>query len=105
MAIQKTLSAKSSLIGELQFAPAIRADNLYIKIDEITVIERIALGIADSMRVMTGSAGCLLILNVFFMPRKTLVSQYTLPAVAFIAQSVGGRRFFGEISCDVVSLK
>jgi hypothetical protein len=85
MAIQKTLPAKFSLVGELQLAPAVRADNLDIKINEITVIDRIALGIADSMRVMTGRARRLLILYMFFMLRKTLVVQNTLPAVAFIA--------------------
>jgi hypothetical protein len=85
MAIQKTLPAKISLVGELQFALPIRTDNLYIKIYEITVIERIALGVADSMRVMTGRARRLLILYMFFMLRKTLVAQNTLPAVAFIA--------------------
>ena len=85
MAIQKTLPAKVSLVGELQFALPGRTDNLYIKIYEITVIERIALGVADSMRVMTGRARRILLLYMFFMLRKTLVVQNTLPAVAFIA--------------------
>ena len=67
VAIQKTLPAKFSLVGELQFALAIRADNLDIKIYEITVIDRIALGIADSMRVMTGRARRPLILDMLFM--------------------------------------
>lgn len=39
MAIQKTLPAKFSLVDELQFALAIRADDLYIKIYQIAVIE------------------------------------------------------------------
>jgi hypothetical protein len=89
MAIQITLPGKSPQVVELQSAPAIRADNLQIKIYEITVIDRIALGVADSMRIMTGRARRPRILDMFFMLRKTLVTQYTLPAVAFIAQGVG----------------
>ena len=89
MAIEETLPGKSPEVAELQSAPAIRADNLDIKINEMTVVDRIALGIADAMRVMTGSAGRLLILYMFFVPRETLVPQYTLPVVAFIAQGVG----------------
>ena len=89
MAIQITLPGKSPPVLELQSAPAVRADDLYIKIYEMTVFDRIALGVADSMRVMTGRARRLLILYMFFMPCKTLVRQYTLPAVAFIAQGVG----------------
>ena len=85
MAIQKTLPGKSPQVVELQSAPAIRADNLNIKIYQITVIDRIALGVADSMRVVTGRARRLGILYMFFMLRKTLVVQNTLPAVAFIA--------------------
>ena len=105
MAIQKTLPAKHSLVGELQFTPPIWADNLYIKIDEITVIDPIALGIADAMGVVTGRARRLLIHDMFLMFRKALVAQYTLPAVAFIAQGIGVRCFFGEIKGYVVSLK
>ena len=42
---------------------------------------------------------------MLFMPWKTLVAQYTLPAVAFIAQGVGIRIFFGEIKRYIISLK
>ena len=89
MAIQITLPGKSPLVLELQSAPAIRANNLYIKIYEMAVIDRIALGVADSMRVVTGRARNILILYMFFMLRKTPVLQDALPAVAFIAQGVG----------------
>ena len=89
MAIQKTLPGKSPPVSEFQSSPAIRANNLYIEIYEMTVIDRIALGVADSMGVMTGRARRSLILYMFFMLRKTLVSQNTLSAVAFIAKGVG----------------
>jgi hypothetical protein len=89
VAIQITLPGKSTQIVELQSAPAIRANDLQIKVYEMAVIDRITLGVADSMRVVTGRARRLLILYVFFVLRKTLVPQYTLPAVAFVAQGVG----------------
>ena len=85
MAIQITLPGKSPPVHELQSSPTIRANNLDIEIYEMTVIDRIALGVADSMRVMTGRARRPLILYMFFMFRKTLVRQNTPPAVAFIA--------------------
>ena len=75
--------------SELQLALAVRADNPYIKIYKIAVIDRIALGVADSMRVMTGRAWRPLLLDMFPMLRKTLVPQYTVPAVAFITQGIG----------------
>jgi len=88
MAIQITLPGKSPPVLELQSAPAIRANNFYIKIYEMAVIDRIALGVADSMRIVTDRARCLLIYYMFFMLRKTPVPQDTLPAVTFIAQGV-----------------
>ena len=69
MAIQITLPVNSPPVLELQSAPAIRANNLYIKIYEMAVIDRIALGVADSMRVVTGRARNILILYMFFMLR------------------------------------
>ena len=54
MAIQITLPGKSPLVDELQSAQTILANNLYIEIYEIAVVDRIALDVADSMRVMTG---------------------------------------------------
>ena len=71
----------------------------------MTVIDRTALGVADSMRVVTGGARRPRILYMFFMPRKTLVIQYTPPAMAFIAEGVSRRIFVGEIKCYIVSLK
>ena len=71
----------------------------------MAVIDRIALGVADSMRVVTGRTRSLRILYMFFMLRKTLVPQYTISAVAFIAQGVGGRVFFCKIKGYIVSLK
>ena len=54
MAIQITLAGKSPQVDVLQSAHTIRVNNLYIEIYEMTVIDWIALGIADSMSVMTG---------------------------------------------------
>ena len=88
MAVQITLSGKSPQVFELQSAPAIRPDDFQIKVYQMAVIDRIALGVADSMRVVTGRARSILILYMFFMLRKTPVPQYTLPAVTFIAQGV-----------------
>jgi len=89
MAVQIALPGKSSPISELQSSPAARANYLYIEIYEMAVIDRITLGVADSMGIMAGRAGCLLILYMFLVLGETLVPQNTPPAVAFIAQGVG----------------
>ena len=66
----------------------VRSHDSDIKIDEVAVIERISLGVADTVRIVTNGAGRIFFDNMFIMLRKTLISQDAAPAVAFIADGI-----------------
>ena len=54
----------------------------------MAVVKCIPLGVADTMGVVTDRAGRVLIDDMFLMLGKTLISQDTAPAVAFIAHGI-----------------
>lgn len=60
-------------------------DNAHIKIDQVGIIGAVALCMADSMRIMAGTAGCLKIADVLVMIIKGFVIQNTAPAVTAVA--------------------
>ena len=88
MTTKKTLSGKPAEV----FKPGVYlADGSYhsdIKIDEVAVIERISLGVAYPMGVVTDGAGRIFFDNMFILFRKTLIPQDAAPAVAFIAHGI-----------------
>jgi hypothetical protein len=91
VACQKALAAQDALF--LVFKPSRpgRRHNAQIEVDQVAVVQGIALKGADPVRVMAGGTGRLLLhdmLPVF----ETGVAQQNGPAVAFVAQGlVGGR--------------
>jgi hypothetical protein len=105
MTTKKTLSGKPAEV----FKPGVYlADGSYhsdIKIDEVAVIERISLGAAYPMGVVTDGAGRIFFDNMFIMLRKTLISQDALPAVALVAYVIIKRALRRIIEGYIVSLK
>jgi hypothetical protein len=71
----------------------------------MAVAERIPLGVADSVGVMTDGARRILIDNMLLMLGKTLVAQDAAPAMAFITHGIIGGTFRRVIERDIIALQ
>lgn len=86
MTAEETSTAECPVILEQDPSLAVRVNNRCIEIDQVTVIDRIALGGTYAVRIVTGGARRVLLHYMFFMIWKTFVIQNTLSLMTFIAQ-------------------
>lgn len=105
MAIQETLSGKSSQIVEFQSPQAVWTHYSQVKVDEIAVVDWIALQSAYPVGIVTGRAWRLLVNYVCAVFRKTLVVQDAVPTVALIAERVVQGTLRGEVQGSILSLE
>ena len=64
MAVQETLSGKSSQIVKFQSPQAVSIHYSQVKVNQMTVVDRIALQRAYPVGIVTGRAWCPLVNNV-----------------------------------------
>ena len=90
VARQKALAAQDALV--LVFQPSITGhrNNPQIEIDQIAVVQGVALHGPDPVRGVAGGTGRLFIHDVLPV-LETCIAQQNGPAVAFVTQGVAGR--------------
>jgi len=105
VAFKKASPLKSTRIFKIASSLAVRIYYCQIKVNEVAVICRIAIGIAYAMGVATHCTRGFVVKNVLFMPFKTFISQYAVPAMTFIAQGVAIGALLCIIGGGIVSLE
>ncbi len=74
VAFQKTLPRKSAQVLKIESSQIIRENRSQAKIDEMAVIDGIALGCADAVGIVADSAGRFLINNMLVMFAKAFIA-------------------------------
>lgn len=105
MAVQETLSSKSAQIVKFQSPQVVSTHYSQVKVDEIAVVDWIALQRAYPVGIVTGRAWRPLVNYVCAVFRKTLVVQDAVPTVALIAERVVQGTLRGEVQGSIFSLE
>lgn len=102
VAIQVTLAAGWPGFLIIQSAQAVWLHDVQIKVDEMGIVDRIALGIADAVCIVTGGAWRPSFLDMLFVILEALVTENACPAVAGIAEFIGLGAFGGVVGRRVI---
>ncbi len=78
-------------------------DHRDVEVDEVGVVDAVALRVADAVRVMANIARGLFFDNMFFMFAETLIAQDTVAIVAAVTQGIVGRALRGVVEGYVLS--
>ena len=66
-------------------------DHRDVEVDQVGVVDAVALGITDAVRVVADIAGGSFFDNMFVVQAETLIAQDTVAVVAAVTQGVVGR--------------
>lgn len=89
VAAEKTLTLEGPLILEVEPLLGIRRDDIDVEVDQMTVIGRITLINADTVRIMAGRTGGIVHHDMHIVG-KALIGQKGGPTVALVAEGVAG---------------
>ena len=92
VAVQGATAGKASIVGELETThpPHGGENHRDVEIDQVGVVDAVALGVADTVRVMADIAGGSFFDNMFVVQAETLIAQDTVAVVAAVTQGVVG---------------
>ncbi len=103
---QSATAGESAVIDKLySITPAAHphtGDHRDVEVDEVGVVDAIALCVTDAMRVVANIARGLFVDNMFFMFAETLIAQDTVAIVAAVTQGIVGGALRGVIQSNVL---
>ena len=103
VAVKKAHPAEGPMILEKEaLRDGIRLDDIEVEVDQMTVVDRISLGDAHAVRVVTGRTGGLLLYDMQIVVLEAIVSEQAGAAVALIAEGITAGALRGQISRGIL---
>jgi len=104
VAIQGATAGKASIVGELETTRTSHDGENHrdVEVDQVGVVDAVALGVADTMRVVTDIAGGSFFDNMLVVQAETLISEDTVTVVAAVTQGIAGGALRGVVEGQVL---